>query len=122
MPSSDFRVAHGTLARRSMDNLQYNLRRLAAKQDEVSSMKKLRRPSDSPVDTVSALRLRADLGRNTQVARNIDDSLSWLGIADDTLSTVVDEIIRVRDLAITARNASADSNAREGLALEVDKI
>ena len=122
MPSADFRVAHGALARRSMENLQLNLRRLAAKQDEMSSMKKLRRPSDSPVDTVSALRLRSDMGRNTQISRNIDDAIGWLGVADNSLSAVVDQLERVRTLSISARNASADLPAREALASEVEKI
>lgn len=122
MPSADFRVAHGSLARRSMENLQNNLRRLAAKQDEMSSLKKLRRPSDSPVDTVSAMRLRSEMGRNTQISRNIDDGLGWLGVADNSLTAVVDQITRVRDLAIAGRNASADVNAREALAAEVEKV
>ncbi|MGQ0826041.1 MAG: flagellar hook-associated protein FlgL [Actinomycetota bacterium] len=122
MPSSEFRVAHTSLARRSMDNLQHNLMRLALKQDEVSSMKRLRKPSDSPVDTVSAMRLRADMGRNEQISRNIDDGLSWLGVADNTLTAVVEALTRVRDLAITARNAASDAPAREAMALEVEKI
>ncbi len=122
MPSSEFRVAHTTLARRSVENLQNNLAKLATKQDEISSMKRLRKPSDSPVDTVSAMRLRSDMGRNEQISRNLDDALGWLGVADNTLNTFVDQLQRVRELAIQARNASADAIAREGIAVEIDKI
>jgi flagellar hook-associated protein 3 FlgL len=122
MPSSDFRVTTNAVARRSLQNLQTTLGRLADKQDELSSMKKLRRPSDSPVDTVSAMRLRADLGRNGQITRNLDDALGWLGIADNTLTSAVDQLERVRDLSIQARNAATDANARQGIAAEVDKI
>jgi flagellar hook-associated protein 3 FlgL len=122
VPSADFRIAHSSLARRTLDNLQSNLARLADMQEEVSSMKRLRRPSDSPVDTVSAMRLRADIGRNDQIARNIDDALGWLGVADNALTSVVEQLQRVRDLVIQARNASADATAREGIALEVEKV
>lgn len=122
MPTGNFRVTTNSVARRSLENLQTNLSRLAARQDELSSMKKLRKPSDSPVDTVSAMRLRADMGRNVQIARNLDDAMGWLGIADNTLTAGVEQLNRVRDLAIQARNAAADSNAREGIAVEVDKI
>jgi flagellar hook-associated protein 3 FlgL len=122
MVSSDFRVTSNSLARRSLQNLQGTLTKLAEKQDELSSQKKLRKPSDSPVDTVSAMRLRADMSRNTQISRNLDDATGWLGMADNTLTSMVDQLNRVRDLAIQARNASADSNAREGIAVEVDKI
>lgn len=85
-------------------------------------MKRLRKPSDSPVDTVSAMRLRSDMGRNEQISRNLDDALGWLGVADNTVSTVVEQLQRVRDLSIQARNASADTVAREGIASEVEKI
>jgi flagellar hook-associated protein 3 FlgL len=122
VPSAEFRIAHTSLARRSLDNLQNNLARLARAQDEVSSMKRLRKPSDSPVDTVSAMRLRSDMGRNEQISRNLDDALGWLGVADNTMSTVVEQLQRVRDLAVQARNASADSVAREGIASEIEKI
>lgn len=122
MPSADFRIAHSSLARRTLDNLQTNLARLARAQDEVSSMKRLRRPSDSPVDTVSAMRLRADMGRNTQIARNLDDALGWLGVADNALTSTVEQLTRIRDLVIQARNVSSDAPAREGIANEVEKI
>ena len=119
---AEFRVAHTSLATRSMYNLQQTLLRLADKQDEVSSMKRLRRPSDSPVDTVAAMRLRSDMGRNEQISRNIDDAMSWLGVADNTLVSFVEQISRVRELAVAARNASADSLARQGIAVEVSKV
>lgn len=122
MPSADFRIAHTSLARRSTDNLQRNLAALGRKQDEISSLKRLRRPSDSPVDAVSALRLRSDMGRNEQISRNIDDALGWLGIADNALTAVVEQLNRVRDLAIQARNASSDATARSGIASEVEKL
>jgi flagellar hook-associated protein 3 FlgL len=118
----EFRVAHTSLATRSMYNLQQTLLRLADKQDEVSSMKRLRRPSDSPVDTIAAMRLRSDMGRNEQISRNIDDAMSWLGVADNTLVSFVEQISRVRELAVAARNASADSLARQGIAVEVSKV
>ena len=119
---AEFRVAHTSLATRSMYNLQQTLLRLADKQDEVSSMKRLRRPSDSPVDTIAAMRLRSDMGRNEQISRNIDDAMSWLGVADNTLVSFVEQISRVRELAVAARNASADSLARQGIAVEVSKV
>ena len=122
MPSSDFRITQSTVSRRVMENLQNNLSRLGKLQGQISSLKVLQRPSDSPVAAVSALRLRGDLARNEQVSRNIDDALGWLGTADNTLTVIVEQIQRVRELAVTGRNAPLDAAAREGLAMEVEKI
>lgn len=122
MPSSDFRITQHTVSRRVMENLQTNLSRLGTLQGQISSLRKLQRPSDSPVGAVSALRLRGDLARSEQVGRNIDDAMGWLGTADNTLTVVVEQIQRVRELAVTGRNAPLDAASREGLAMEVEKI
>jgi flagellar hook-associated protein 3 FlgL len=111
-----------SLSQRALRNLQTNLRRLSDLQDEASSLKKLRRPSDSPIDTVSAMRIRADINRNDQITRNLDDAEAWLGTADSALTTVIDQLQRVRDLTIQARNASSDDVARAGVAAEIEKL
>jgi flagellar hook-associated protein 3 FlgL len=122
MPSSDFRITPQMTARRTMSNLQRNIEALNRLQDEMSSMKQLRRPSDSPVGTVSALHYRSDLGRNEQLDRNIDDGLTWLNLADSSLTSIIDQLHRVRDLSIQGRNATSDAGAREAFAMEIDRI
>jgi flagellar hook-associated protein 3 FlgL len=122
MPSANFRVSQASLARNALANLQGNLRKLGEMQDEASSLKKLRKASDSPIDTVSSLRLRSDIGRNTQISRNLDDASSWLGTADNAMTSVVDQLERVRTLTVQARSASSDPTAREAIANEIDTL
>lgn len=122
MSSADYRVSNQSLADRSLRNLQADMAKLADLQDEASSMKKLRKPSDSPIDMVSSLQIRADIGRNDQISRNLSDATAWLGSADSTLQSVVSQLQRVRDLVIQARNASSDDTARAGIASEIDSI
>lgn len=122
MPSADFRITHQSLARNAVTNMQHNLERLSKFQDEVSSLKKLRRPSDSPVDMVSSLRLRGDIGRNEQILRNIEDAAGWLTTADSALTAIVDNVTRIRELVIQGRSAAVDANARQGIAVEIEKL
>src|SRR5215813_12090922 len=122
MPSSDFRITPQITARRSMSNLQRNVEALNKLQSQISSMKALQKPSDSPVGMVSALHYRSDMGRNDQVSRNIDDGMTWLNLADDTLGTVFTQLQHVRDLSIQGANATADQGAREALANEIENV
>jgi flagellar hook-associated protein 3 FlgL len=122
MSSSDFRITPQITSRRSLSNLQKNIEALNKLQGQISSMKVLQKPSDSPVGIVSALHYRSDLGRNDQVSRNIDDGLTWLNLADDTLNTVFTQLQRVRVLSIEGSNATADPTAREAMASEVENI
>ena len=122
MPSADFRVTPQITARRTLANLQRNTEALNRLQDQLSSMKRLRKPSDNPVAAVSALHYRSDLGRSEQLTRNIDDGVTWLNLADASLSSIMNQVHRVRDLAVQGRNATSDAGAREAFAMEIDRI
>jgi flagellar hook-associated protein 3 FlgL len=122
MPSSDFRISNQMLVNMSLANLRETFGRLTDLQEQASSLKRLRRPSDAPADVVSAMSLHADVNRNLQISRNIDDAAAWLGSADSALRSIVTQLQRVHDLVIQARNASTDGVAREAIAGQVDAI
>jgi flagellar hook-associated protein 3 FlgL len=122
MVSADFRITHASMARKVTGNLQRSLAKLESLQEQISSNRAINRPSDSPVGTVAALRLRAELGRNEQINRNLDDATAWLSTADDTLTSVVDQINRVRDLALQASNGALGQTERDAIAAEIGKV
>src|SRR6476659_497351 len=107
-----FRVTQGTLARGVLEGLQTNLTRLQRTQEQLSSGRRLNRPSDSPVDTVNAM----------QYGRNIDDGLSWLNTADTAMTQAYDMVDRVRQLAVQAGNAAMPQDSLDAMAKEVDQI
>lgn len=117
------RVTHNMLSQRSLSTLQLGLGRLARTQQQISSGKVLARPSDSPVDTVSAMRVRSSLADQKQYVRNGEDAQAWLEQTDSTLSSMIDQAQRCRDLALQGANTGAvNANAREALAAEVDQL
>ena len=122
MPSSDFRVPNQLLVNNSLRALQQSFAKLADLQDQASSLKRLRKPSDAPADVVSAMQLHAGIDRNVQYTRNLSDAQGWLGNADNALTTTVTQLQRVNDLVVQAANASTDANARQGIAAEIDSI
>lgn len=117
-----FRVTQQTMSRNVMIGLQDNLARLQRTQEQLSSGRRLSRPSDSPVDTVSAMQLRADQQRTEQFNRNIDDGLAWLGTADDTLTQANEMLGRVRQLAIGGLNDTNGPSERNAMADEIDQL
>src|SRR5215470_7824581 len=122
MPSSDFRMPNSMLVTSSLSSLQSAFAKLSDLQDQASSLKRLRKPSDAPADVVSAMQLHAGLNGSDQITRNLDDANGWLGTADNALTSVVTQLQRVSDLAIQAANASTDSVARANIAAEIDDI
>jgi flagellar hook-associated protein 3 FlgL len=122
MPSSDFRIPNQMLVTNSLNALQQSFAKLADLQDQASSLKRLRKPSDAPADVVSAMQLHAGIDRNDQYTRNLSDAQGWLGNADSALTGAVTQLQKVNDLVVQASNASTDANARAGIAAQIDQI
>src|SRR4051794_10675104 len=102
--SSITRVTQRSLADDATTNMQQMLARLGRLQHEISSNRRISRPSDDPVGIVLSLRTRGDIGTNSQIERNIDDGNAWLSSADSALNDVVTQLRQARTLAIQAQN------------------
>jgi flagellar hook-associated protein 3 FlgL len=114
-----FRITQRSVSQRTTANLQLALRRMSTTQDQLSSGRLIRRPSDSPVGTVSALRFRGDIRQTEQFVRNADDALGWLGSADRTLTSSLEQVRRVRDLTLQAANGSNSDASRRAIGVEI---
>lgn len=118
---STVRLTQGMLVSRAQDAIQAGLSRFSDAQERVSTGKRLNRPSDSPTDTASAMRLRSALKAQEQYTRNAADGLGRLGLVDQALSGVFTQVSRARELALQG-SGSAGQSSREALAAEVDQI
>jgi flagellar hook-associated protein 3 FlgL len=117
------RVTQQMMTNRSYVALQTGLGRLSRTQEQLSSGRVLNRPSDSPTDTSSAMRLRSSLAAQTRYSRNAQDGLAWLGQIDTTLTSMLSQVNRARDLGIQGVNTvTMGTQAREALAAEVDQL
>ena len=117
-----FRITQRSVAQRTTGNLQLALRRLATTQEQLSSGRQISRPSDNPVGTVSALRLRSGIRQTEQFVRNAEDGLGWLSAADNALTSSLDQMRRVRDLTLQAANGSNGAGERRAIAVEIMAI
>lgn len=116
------RITNMTTSRAALANIQSTARRLATAQDQISSGKQVRKPSDGPAQVLSALDYRGQLRRSDQLARNILDARSWLDSADSALTHSVSELTRGRTLLVAGVNAGTDSQGRHALAAEIRTI
>ena len=104
------RVTQHMLNQRSVGSLQSGLARLAQLQEQLSTGKVLNRPSDSPTDTTSAMRIRSSIADVKQYGRNANDGNGWLTQIDSALTSANDQVLRARDLALQGANTVGSSN------------
>ena len=117
------RITQHMMMDRAYSTLQTGLGRLAKTQEQLATGRVINRPSDSPTDATSAMRIRAAVADQTQYVRNADDGIGWLGQIDSTLTSVLGQLRRANELALQGANAANSSpQAREALAVEVEQI
>lgn len=109
-------MTSGTLSR-----LQERLSTFETTQVKVGTGKRMQVPSDDVAGMSSALRLRSEMAARVQEARNAEDGLMWVNLADSELQGIVAQLQRARELAV--RGASmTDVNERAAIQVEIEGI
>lgn len=117
------RITQRSIQESTLANLQRNLQGMATIQEQLSSQKRINRPSDDPTGTVSALALRADLRATEQHRRNADDGNAWLSTTDSTLASATTQLNKVQSLVTQGLNTGANSAVpRAAIAVEIEGI
>jgi flagellar hook-associated protein 3 FlgL len=117
------RVTHRSIQESTLANLQRNLSAMGTLQEQLSSQKRINRPSDDPTGTVNVLQLRSELRSVEQHRRNADDGVGWLQTTDTALQRTSEQLRGAQVLTLRALNAGATSAAgREAIAAELEQI
>ncbi|NBI27733.1 flagellar hook-associated protein FlgL [Chengkuizengella marina] len=116
------RVTSGMMNTQLLTNLNNNLERMTKYQEQLSSTKKLNKPSDDPVGVTYALRYRSDLSANKQYTENVSSALSWLEYSDSILDQTNDVLDRVRELTVQASNGTNDDAALNSIKEEMEEL
>jgi flagellar hook-associated protein 3 FlgL len=117
------RITQRAVAQTSLLGLNQNLDRVAKLQQQLTSGRLINAPSDSPTGTNRAMQVRQDTSAVLQQAENISDGKGWLAEIDSSLSAMVTQTRKVRDLTVQGLNSGAMSEAsRTAIATEVRSL
>jgi len=117
-----FRVTQNLLSSVVLSNLNRNLDGLMKTQSQLSSGKRISKPSDDPVGTAMAMRLRTRLSETDQYLRNIDQGNIQINYIDNVFDDISSLLMRAQDLAISQANVTADSRTRAAVAQELTAL
>lgn len=116
------RITQDSMYRTQLAGLNDSLARLQKTQEQLTSGKKLNRPSDNPVDTVSAMRLRGEQRQLEQLGESLADGVSRLNTADGALRSASAMMQRLRTIAVAGSNGTLGPVERAAYADEVAQI
>jgi len=116
------RVTNQMISDRVIYNLNRSLSRYMVLQSQMSSGRRIEKPSDDPVGTQKDLRYREMLSNIAQYKRNISSGLNLLSNYDSTLGDMGDMLSSANEVAIALSNDTYDATARDAAANEVKEI
>jgi flagellar hook-associated protein 3 FlgL len=116
------RVATNAALSRVGADLTRTFNRMASVQSQITSGRRLQRPSDNPSEVANALEGRATQRRMEQYAANATDAAGWLKVTDDTLVGLQERAIEAKVQLTAAVSGGASATSLEAIGQELDNI
>ena len=92
----NMRITNKIMQRNNLSNINTNKINEDRLSTQMSTEKKINRPSDDPVVAIRALRLRSSVTEVTQYySRNIPDAESWLSVTEDALVNLAEVLTKM---------------------------
>lgn len=116
------RITYRLEHERRVADLMRGEERLAAARDQVSTGRRIQRPSDAPDEIGELLRVRSDLAVLTQRQAAADAALPGMQASDSALGDIATALHEVRTFALQAQNSTASTEQRQVLGDQIDHI
>ncbi len=104
------RVSDLMMSNNFLRNLNRNKSRLEELQSQLSTMKKINRPSDSPAGATKILRLNTQIGQSDLYARNITNSLAFIQETTFNMQNIQDKITEIMSTLTELGNVTNQEN------------
>ncbi|WP_442602608.1 flagellar hook-associated protein FlgL [Paenibacillus sp. KN14-4R] len=116
------RVTQNMLSSQLLTNLNKNLNNSQVFQNQLSTGRKINKPSDDPVGISFSMRYRNELSVNDQYEKNVDNAISWLDYSDTMMGQVGKVMDRARELTVQASNSTNPDAALEAINSEIKQL
>lgn len=116
------RVTQGMLASNSLKNLSKSYTQMGKYQDQLSTGKKITKPSDDPVVAMKGMFYRSNLAEVEQYKRNLSEAYLWMDNSEAGVEHVNEALQRVRELTVQGSNGTLSESDKQAIAREVEQI
>lgn len=116
------RVTQSMLSGNMLSNLTNSYETMAKYQDQISSQKKITRPSDDPVIAMKGITYRRNLQEVEQYKRNFSEAYNWMDNSDASLDKAGQALQRIRELVVQASSDTYDEGQRASISEEIGQL
>ncbi len=116
------RVSNTFLHERMLYDIQSVMTRLVKAQNQLSSGKRILKPSDDPLGTALVLRWRSQISKMDRWQKNIQELQNRFEMSEGNLDAIKDLLMRARDIFVRGGSDSLGPDEKKALADELDQI
>lgn len=116
------RVTQSMLSNNMLRNLSTSYNKMGKLQEQITTGKKVNRPSDDPVVAMKGMGYRMQVDKVAQYQRNLGEVHNQLDSSDDALDQVGKVLHRANDLMVNAPNGTLSQEDREAILAEVKQL
>ena len=116
------RITNNMISDQVLTNLNRSLARFMTLEENMSSGRRINKPSDDPIGTQKDLRYRKVLSEIEQYQTNINNASNLLSSYDNILGNFSDLLSSARELAVSLSNDTFDANARDSASNEAQSL
>lgn len=117
------RVTNTMVTQNAMSNINSNKSSMSSLNTQMTTQKKISRPSEDPVTAIRSLRLRNSLNEICQYNdRNIPDANNWLEVTNDALTNIRDVMQTMYEKCEQAANGDNTTEDRRILLTELKNL
>lgn len=116
------RITNSMMRNNSLWSINKNEELMNKYDRQISSGKKIQKPSDDPIVAVRALKFRTNVREIKQFKTNSEDATSWLSVNEQSMSNTINLLKRARDLTVQGASDIYSKEDRESIMAEFEQI
>ncbi|WP_172255945.1 flagellar hook-associated protein FlgL [Saccharibacillus deserti] len=116
------RMTSNMMSSTLLGNLNKNMYKMDSLENQISTGRKITKPSDDPVGVTYALRYRSQLAGNEQFQRATDTAQSWLDETDSQMGSAGDVMTRLKELMVQSSTGTYSESDMKAAASEVEQL
>ena len=110
------------LTQNSLRQLSTSYGKMGKLMEQLSTGKKISRPSDDPVVAMKGMYYRTNLTELEQYKRNLSESYAWMENSEAALDHVQSVMHRARELVVQGSNETYSTEDRQAMAKEIEQL
>ena len=117
------RITNNMMLRTTKSNIYGNKENVNTLNNQMSSQKKISRPSEDPVVAIRALRLRSNLSEiNQYYEKNIPDAEAWLDVTETSLNNMESIFSDIRTQCVYGATGTLTADDRNAILTNLKKL